>query len=117
MAAPVTVTGSFTCQHHGTASLAATAPPEVTDKRLTVNRDKVVLFTGAAFFGPYDGCGAPTPPAPCVSTTALPANPGQSRLLTVGGAPVLLSSVQATSQLANTPLQSVSAGQSVLTAS
>ena len=119
MANPVTVKGSFACVHGGTVSLAA-APATAADGRLTVNGEKAVLFpglfAGPPFAVPYANCGAPTPPAPCVSTTALTPNPGQSSRLTVGGAPVLLDSLQATSQAANTSLKSVAAGQSVLTA-
>jgi hypothetical protein len=111
MAAPITVTGSFVCQHDGTAS------PTAGDPRLTVGGDEVVLFDGATTFGPYAQCGAPTPPGVCVATTTLLPNPGRSSLLTVGTNPVLLGSVQASSTPAAVPLKSVAAGQSVLTAS
>ena len=119
MAKPVTVKGSFTCAHDGTASLSA-APATAADGRLTINGDKVVLFdglfAGRPFAARYDHCGAPTPPAPCFSTTALPSNPGKSGRLTVNGAHVLLDSLEATSQAAETPLKAVAAGQPVLTA-
>lgn len=119
MAFPVTVEGSFTCRHSGTVSLGA-APPAAVDGRLTIRSGKVVLFDGlfpgAPFAALYDHCTASTPPAQCFSTTALPQNPGRSGLLTVNRVPVLLDSLKATSQAANTPLNAVAAGQSVLTA-
>jgi hypothetical protein len=111
MAAPVTIKGSFECQHDGTAA------PTVGDPRLTVGGEKVVLFSGAALFGKYDQCGAPTPPGPCVATAALIPNPGASSRLTVGGNPVLLDSVHANSLPVALPLKSVAAGQSLVTAS
>jgi hypothetical protein len=110
MAAPITEKGSYVCQHDGTAS------PTTSDPRLTLATKKVVLVTGAALFGAYDQCTAPNPPGTCATTAPLP-NTGQSSRLTVGGIPVLLDSVQANSLPAGTPLKSVAAGQSVLTAS
>lgn len=110
MAAPITVKGSFVCQHDGTAS------PTTGDPRLTLGGEKVVLLSGAALFGLYDKCAALTPPGTCATTAPLPGT-GQSSRLTVGGNPVLLDSVQANSLPAGTPLKSVAAGQSVLTAS
>jgi hypothetical protein len=108
MAFPVTTDGSVTCAHDGTVTLAG-------DKRLTVNHQQVVPFP-APPFGPYAGCGESTPPGPCASTVPSSPDSGRSGRLTVGGAPVLLSSLQATSAPAGTPV-TVSAGQTVLTAS
>lgn len=110
MAAPVTDLGSVKCDHQGAVSLSS-----VSDKRLTVGGGKIVL--AAEVLGkPYVNCGAPTLPGPCVSTLPSPPTSGQSSRLTVGSDPVLLDSLQATSLPAGT-LVTITAGQSVLTAS
>jgi hypothetical protein len=107
---PVTTDGSVTCAHPpGKATLTS-------DAKLTVKHQPVLVFSAAAKLGPYEGCTASSPPGVCASTVVLLPNPGRSRLLTVGGEPVLLAALQATSAPAATPV-TVSAGQTVLTAS
>lgn len=107
---PVTIAGSVTCAHPpGAATLTSAA-------KLTVLGKPVLPFSAAANLGPYTNCAASSPPGVCVSTVVLPPNPGESSRLTVGGAPVLLDALQATSAPAATPV-TVAAGQTVLTAS
>jgi hypothetical protein len=114
MAAPVTDLGSVECKHQGAVLLSP-----VSDRRLTAGGGKVVL-AAEVLEKPYVNCGAPTPPGTCVSTvpspTPSPTASGRPGLLTVGGAAVLLDSLQATSLPAGTPV-TVVAGQSVLTVS
>jgi hypothetical protein len=110
MAAPVTDLGSVKCDHQGAVLLSS-----ISDRRLTVGGGKIVLAT-EVLGKPYANCVAPSPPGTCVSTLPSPPTSGQSGLLTVDGDPVLLDSLQATSLPAQT-LVTVSAGQSVLTAS
>ncbi|WP_370963854.1 hypothetical protein [Amycolatopsis sp. cg9] len=110
MAFPVTESGSAECDHHGAVSL-----PAVADRRLTVGGDQVVLFDGL-LTQPYLQCEAPIPPGKCVSTLPAPPDSGRAARLTVGGAPVLLDSMSASSLPAATPVK-LAAGQSVLTAS
>ncbi|NBH03089.1 hypothetical protein [Amycolatopsis sp. SID8362] len=110
MAFPVTGNGSVECDHHGAVSL-----PAVSDGRLVVAGGKAVLFAGV-LTQPYAKCAAPSPPGVCVTTLPSPPDSGRAARLTVGGAPVLLDSLTATSLPSATPVK-VAAGQSVLTAS
>ncbi|WP_410672479.1 hypothetical protein [Amycolatopsis sp. cmx-4-68] len=107
MAAPVTDLGSVGCEQHGAVSLTA-----ISDGRLTVGGGKVVRFADV-LQQPYAGCQAQ---APCVTTLPSPPASGRAARLTVGGAAVLLDSLNATSLPTGTPV-TVAAGQSVLTAS
>lgn len=119
MAAVVTIAGSVTCGHpasqpppeHGRAALSGAG-------RLTVDGKPVLLFSSAAGLGPYTGCSYDdgTLKGPCARTTVL--GGGSSAKLTVGGAPVLLVSLDAISGEPPPPAPvTVSAGQSKLTAS
>lgn len=119
MAAPVTTAGSLTCAHGGLRPLGSQA-------RLTVEREPVLLFSSLDDSLTYVGCvfGSPPGSKPCQVTTAPRPNPGASSLLTVGGAPVLLDALGATTE--NPPATpppdptktvSVDAGQHKLTAS
>lgn len=120
MAFPVTISGRFTCAHQGVRP----APPS--DAKLTVGRKPVLLFSQAAAPATYLGCVFPpgSPPTPCKTTSAPEPNPGAARLLTVGGAPVLLDALHATTENPPTtpppdPAKTVTvdAGQTQLSAS
>ncbi|WP_033262866.1 hypothetical protein [Amycolatopsis vancoresmycina] len=120
MAFPVTISGTFTCAHQGVR------PAPAGDAKLTVGRKPVLLFSQAAATATYLGCVFPqgAPPTPCKTTSAPAPNPGAARLLTAGGAPVLLDALRATTE--NAPFTpppdpaktvTVDAGQDKLTAS
>jgi hypothetical protein len=120
MAFPVTTAGTFTCAHQGVR------PPVTTEPKLTVGRRAVLLFSDAAAPAVYAGCVFPqgAPPVPCKTTSAPEPNGGLARRLTVGGAPVLLDALDATTE--NAPFTpppdpaktvTVDAGQAKLTAS
>jgi hypothetical protein len=122
MAFPVTTAGTFTCAHQGVRVLTSAEP------KLTVDGKAVLFFTEAAPAPPvtYLGCTFPqgAPPTPCRTTSAPEPNQGAAKRLTVGGAPVLLDALRATTE--NPPFApppdpaktvTVAAGQEKLTAS
>lgn len=120
MAFPVTIAGTFTCSHQGVRPLTSV------EAKLTVKGKAVLLFSEAAATVLYAGCAFPPggPPKPCQTTSAPGPNPGAAKSLTVGGAPVLLDALHATTE--NPPSApppdptktvTVAAGQDKLTAS
>lgn len=120
MAFPVTISGTFTCAHQGVRTLTSA------EAKLTVKGKAVLFFSEATATVPYAGCVFPQggPPKPCQTTSAPEPNPGAARSLTVGGAPVLLDALHATTE--NPPFTpppdpaktvGVAAGQDKLTAS
>jgi hypothetical protein len=91
MAAAVTVEGSITCSHGGSPALRSKA-------KLTVNGKAVLPFEAVAELKVYVRCTFPPsgPPKPCRQTVAVTPNAGSSLVLTVGGLPVLLDALVAT---------------------
>jgi hypothetical protein len=114
MAAVVTTAGSLTCANQGQPALSSPA-------RLTVDGKPVLLFSAVSGLSLYAGCTFPLGNMidPCDETSVVAG--GKAAVLTVGGEPVLIDSVQATSgtkkrQGAFTPV-TVAAGQNKLTVS
>jgi hypothetical protein len=104
----VITSGALTCSDSGKATMTSTA-------KLTVSRTPVVLETDLSTFTPYVGCTF-TPPGgsnkPCAQTNVT--SGGTAQKLTVGGKPVLLDDLQATTD--NASSVTLTAGENKLTA-
>jgi hypothetical protein len=109
MAGVVTVGGSVSCSHSGTAPITSTA-------KLTVSGQAALLYPNLASFVPFTACSyvnAGGTAQPCATLTP---SGGQASKLTAGSQPVVLASLSATTE--NPPATvTVQAGQSKLTAS
>ena len=111
MAYPVTTGGSFTCANKGSPTLSSQA-------KLTIEGNPALPFSAASALGPYTGCtyNVSGVTGPCTTTTVV--SGGSATKLTVGAAPALLDSIQATAGTPPPPAAvTVNAGQTKLTAS
>jgi hypothetical protein len=104
----VITSGALKCSDSGKATMTSTA-------KLTVSRTPVVLETDLSTFTPYAGCTFTTPSGsnkPCAQTNVT--SGGTAQKLTVGGKPVLLDDLQATTD--NASSVTLTAGEKKLTA-